>query len=90
MQCSDSARLAVSVGLPVTSRSSSRRQSACPIERKLIVTGAASGLGEMLANELARAGANLVLWDIDESGLHRVRNELVAAGFDNCVHLPKP
>jgi all-trans-retinol dehydrogenase (NAD+) len=49
--------------------------------KRVLVTGAASGLGEMLATELARAGANLVLWDIDETGLHRVRNELVDAGY---------
>ena len=36
--------------------------------KRVLVTGAASGLGEMLATELARAGANLVLWDIDETG----------------------
>ena len=46
--------------------------------KRTLITGAASGLGEMLATELARAGANLVLWDIDEVGLHRVRNELAA------------
>ncbi len=49
--------------------------------KRTLITGAASGLGEMLATELARAGANLVLWDIDEVGLHRVRNELVEAGY---------
>ncbi len=49
--------------------------------KRTLVTGAARGIGELLANELARAGANLVLWDIDEVGLHRVRNELVEAGY---------
>ena len=48
--------------------------------KRTLITGAASGLGKLLASELARAGANLVLWDIDEAGLHHVRNELVEAG----------
>lgn len=49
--------------------------------KRTLVTGAASGLGRLLATELAKGGANLVLWDIDETGLLHVRNELVDAGY---------
>ena len=37
--------------------------------KKAIVTGAASGIGREIALELARRGAVLSLWDIDEAGL---------------------
>jgi all-trans-retinol dehydrogenase (NAD+) len=49
--------------------------------RRALVTGAANGIGRLLAHELAEAGASLVLWDIDARGLERVRDGLVAAGF---------
>ena len=48
--------------------------------KRTLVTGAAHGLGRLLAIELARAGARPVLWDIDEQGLRRVEEEL--AGLD--------
>jgi len=54
---------------------------------RALITGAASGIGRLLAAELGRAGARLVLWDIDEQGLNEVRAELQAAGRDvqTCV-----
>jgi all-trans-retinol dehydrogenase (NAD+) len=48
--------------------------------RTVLVTGAASGLGRLLAQKMATRGAELVLWDVDAQGLERVRAELVAAG----------
>jgi 3-dehydrosphinganine reductase len=39
--------------------------------RTWLLTGAASGLGRELATQLARRGAELVLWDRDEEGLAR-------------------
>lgn len=37
--------------------------------RTVLITGAASGLGRLMAQRFGRLGANLVLWDINETGL---------------------
>lgn len=50
--------------------------------KRALITGAASGIGKLLAIQLAHEGAKLVLWDIDSTGLDRVRAELTKAGFD--------
>lgn len=47
-----------------------------------VVTGAASGIGEALARQLALAGARLALADVDEAGLHRISAELRAGGTE--------
>lgn len=47
-----------------------------------LITGAASGIGRLLAADLGEAGASLVLWDIDAQGLRDVQNELRGAGSD--------
>lgn len=48
--------------------------------RRALVTGAASGIGRLLATQLANAGASLVLWDVDTVGLKQVQAELTGAG----------
>jgi len=48
--------------------------------RRALITGAASGIGRLLATQLANAGAKLVLWDIDPVGLKQVQAELTGAG----------
>ena len=45
-----------------------------------IVTGAASGIGLGIARNLAQAGANIVLADIEEAPLARARAEIEALG----------
>ncbi|MCA9598405.1 MAG: SDR family NAD(P)-dependent oxidoreductase, partial [Myxococcales bacterium] len=46
--------------------------------RVAVVTGAASGIGRALAEELARRGARLALLDANESGLTQVASRLEA------------
>jgi all-trans-retinol dehydrogenase (NAD+) len=47
---------------------------------RALVTGAASGLGRLLALEMAREGAELVLWDIVKERLDAVAAEVASAG----------
>jgi len=49
-------------------------------DRVVLITGAASGIGRLLALGAAGRGARLVLWDRDEPGLERVRDEIAVAG----------
>jgi NAD(P)-dependent dehydrogenase (short-subunit alcohol dehydrogenase family) len=46
----------------------------------VMITGAASGFGALLAHELAAMGARLALGDLDADGLERVAAPLRAAG----------
>jgi all-trans-retinol dehydrogenase (NAD+) len=48
--------------------------------RTVLVTGAASGIGRLLADRVAAEGARVVLWDVDVVALDRARAELAAAG----------
>jgi all-trans-retinol dehydrogenase (NAD+) len=45
-------------------------------DRIVLITGAGSGIGRLLAGELARRGAQLVLWDLDTDRLADVRGEI--------------
>ena len=54
---------------------------------RALVTGAASGIGRLLAGQLGQAGARLVLWDIDKAGLARAHAELRDAGVDAEIHV---
>jgi 3-oxoacyl-[acyl-carrier protein] reductase len=47
-----------------------------------VVTGAASGMGEAMAREFAVRGANVVAVDVDEAGVTRVADDIVAGGGD--------
>ncbi|MCC6767291.1 MAG: SDR family oxidoreductase [Deltaproteobacteria bacterium] len=48
--------------------------------RRVLITGAASGLGLLLAQKLARRGAHVVLWDVNAAGLEAARRDIEAAG----------
>jgi NAD(P)-dependent dehydrogenase (short-subunit alcohol dehydrogenase family) len=50
--------------------------------RRALVTGAASGIGRSIARSFARAGASLILVDIDREGLVTVKDELCGEGVD--------
>ncbi len=46
----------------------------------VLVTGAGSGIGRLMALEFAKQGGRLVLWDINEKGNDAVREEIEAMG----------
>ena len=48
-------------------------------DAKIIVTGAASGMGKCFADQLAKDGAQVMACDIDEEGLEALAEELSAA-----------
>lgn len=50
------------------------------IGKNAIVTGGASGIGLATCRRLARDGAGIAVWDVDEAGAQRVAAELTAAG----------
>lgn len=48
--------------------------------QRVLITGAASGIGRGMAERFAREGANLVLWDVNSAGLAEVQGAITAAG----------
>ena len=48
--------------------------------RTVLVTGAAGGMGRLLALRFAAEGASVVLWDVNAQGVDAVRAEVAAAG----------
>jgi all-trans-retinol dehydrogenase (NAD+) len=50
--------------------------------RNVLITGGASGIGRLLALELAQRGARIVLWDLHEEPLVPVLDEVRAAGAE--------
>lgn len=49
-------------------------------QSRVLITGAARGLGRRLALGVAARGGTPILWDVDGSGLDAVREELLASG----------
>jgi all-trans-retinol dehydrogenase (NAD+) len=45
-------------------------------DRTVLITGAASGMGRLMAHKIAAEGARLVLWDVNPQGLAAVRDEI--------------
>jgi NAD(P)-dependent dehydrogenase (short-subunit alcohol dehydrogenase family) len=49
-------------------------------DKIVIVTGAASGIGRALSEELSRAGATIIMADIHREGLEQIASKLTAGG----------
>lgn len=50
------------------------------VAKGVVITGAASGIGRLMALSIAKEGGRLALWDIDAPGLEAVRAEIAASG----------
>src|SRR5947208_15593259 len=48
--------------------------------RKVLVTGAANGLGRLMALAIAAEGGELILWALNRTGADAVRLEIARAG----------
>jgi len=48
--------------------------------KKVLITGAAGGIGKALAMELAARGADLFLSDVNDTGLHPIRHQIESLG----------
>jgi all-trans-retinol dehydrogenase (NAD+) len=48
--------------------------------KNVLITGAASGIGRLMALRMAQEGAKLILWDVNPQGLEQVRNEVAGPG----------
>lgn len=53
----------------------------------ILITGAASGIGRLMALDLARRGAVLVLWDIHSENLDKVKSEIESFGGQASSHI---
>jgi hypothetical protein len=47
-----------------------------------VITGAAQGFGKLIAEELAKRGAKLVIGDINAAGVHKVADDIASTGAE--------
>ena len=50
-------------------------------DKRVLITGGASGIGRLLALKIAAAGARTAICDIDAAGMEKVRSEAAAKGL---------
>jgi len=54
--------------------------------KKVIITGAANGIGEAISFRLGESGASLILLDIDKKGLTKLQANLMERDVDATIH----
>jgi all-trans-retinol dehydrogenase (NAD+) len=52
----------------------------------VLITGAASGIGRLMAQRIAQKGGRLILWDVNAAALEAVAAEVAAAGGQASVY----
>jgi all-trans-retinol dehydrogenase (NAD+) len=50
------------------------------LDKVTLITGGASGIGRLMAQQIAARGSHVVLWDIDDEGLAHSAEETTSAG----------
>jgi all-trans-retinol dehydrogenase (NAD+) len=48
--------------------------------KNILITGGASGIGKLMAQEFLKLGARVIIWDIDEAKLNAVKEDLSVLG----------
>ncbi len=56
-------------------------------DKTILMTGAASGLGRLMATRMAAEGGRLVLWDVDAAGVEATRAMLAPAGAPHLTYV---
>lgn len=56
----------------------------------VVLTGAGSGIGRLMALRLAKAGCKLALWDISKQGVEAVAEEARGLGAEVCEGTATP
>lgn len=54
--------------------------------KNVLITGSASGIGRLMAQKIAAKGANVILWDINLSGLQSLHDQLNRWGYSSAVY----
>ncbi|HVP93127.1 MAG TPA: SDR family oxidoreductase [Acidobacteriota bacterium] len=54
--------------------------------KRALITGSGTGIGEAIANRFAEAGADIELVDVNEERLNKVREELEQFRVEICIH----
>jgi all-trans-retinol dehydrogenase (NAD+) len=55
--------------------------------KNVLITGAASGIGRLMALVIAKEGGNLVLWDIHNENLKRLKEEITALNGNSYTYI---
>lgn len=48
--------------------------------KNVLITGVASGIGRLIAKQIAMEGGHIIAWDIDETGLRKLTDEIAGDG----------
>ncbi|NTV46429.1 MAG: SDR family oxidoreductase [Chlorobiales bacterium] len=55
--------------------------------KNILITGSASGIGRMMAEQFASEGAHVILWDVNSTALNAFSNELRSKGYKASAYI---
>ena len=56
-------------------------------DKRILITGAASGMGRLMSIAMGSLGGKMILMDIDPTGLTRVKDELLKKNIKVSTHI---